>query len=138
MIPSIVPTRPVGNDGAFEGEAGVREAADQQRHDHDGERVVERERGDDDARVAVLGLLEPAGVEHVPEVADLAGAGEAGDAARDRHHRDDLPLRADARVVGRLRGVAHDPHLEAVAGGADEQRAARRPGRRRARNPSAA
>ena len=55
------------------------------------------------------------------EVADLARARHARDAARDRHHREDLPLGTDARVVGRPRGIAHDPHLKAIAGGADEQ-----------------
>ena len=91
------------------------------RHQHDGKRVVQGQGGHDDAGVAVLGLLEAPGIEHVAEVADLAGAGDAGDAARDRHHREDLPLGADARVIGRLRRVAHHAHLEAIAGGADEE-----------------
>jgi hypothetical protein len=70
---------------ALEGEAGIGEAADQKRDEHDRERVVQGERSDDDAGVAVLGLLEPARIEHVPEVADLAGARDARDPARDRH-----------------------------------------------------
>ena len=57
----------------------------------------------------------------MPEVAYLAGAGDAGYTPRDRHHGQDLSLGANARVIGRLRGIAHDAHFEAIAGGADEQ-----------------
>ena len=63
---------------------------------HDSERVVAGERGDDDPRVAECRSLEPAraAVERVREVPDLARAAEAGDGARERHHRQDLPPRS--------------------------------------------
>ena len=68
--------------GALERVARVAEPADQERHEHDRERVVARERGDHDAGVAVARLLQPARVEQVAEVAVLARAADAGEQAR--------------------------------------------------------
>ena len=69
--------------GPLQREAGVAETADQERDQHDRERVVARERGDDDARVAVARLLQAARVEQVAEVADLARAADARRASPD-------------------------------------------------------
>ena len=64
---------------------------------HDGERVVPRERRDDDARVAVAVRLQAVrvGVERVQEVADLARAADARRVAPER------PM--TARILRRVR-----------------------------------
>ncbi len=101
MIPWMTPTRPDGEARPLQGVAGVVEAADQERDEQAGERVVAGKRRDDDARVAVGLALKPVrvAVERMGEVADLARAAEPGDRTGDRHDREDLPPRPHARVA---------------------------------------
>ena len=61
-----------GEVDALQRVAGVLQAAEQERDEQDGERVVARERRDHDPGVAEPGGRQSARVEHVPEVAVLA------------------------------------------------------------------
>ena len=117
MIPWITPTSPDGKFAPCSVLPAFSRPPIRNATSSDGERVVARERGDDDAGVAVRLLLQAVrvAVERVAEVADLARAAEAGDRARDRHHGEDLPADADARVPRRALGVAEHLHLEAEA-----------------------
>ena len=71
--------------GALQRVAGVLQPSEQERDEHDGERVVAGERRDDDARVAVVRLLQAARVEHVAEVAVIWLAPPIPAIAPDRH-----------------------------------------------------
>ena len=62
MIPCITPTRPGREVGALQREAGVLEPADEHGDEADGERVVARERRDDDPRVAEAAACRPVGL----------------------------------------------------------------------------
>src|SRR4029078_2328232 len=65
--------------GPLQEEPRVLQTAEEDAHQEDGERVVPAERGDDDARVAVVRALEPlrAGGEAARQVAALARAPSA-------------------------------------------------------------
>ena len=58
-------------------------------------------------------------VEHMPEVADLACAGDPGQCAGQGHHRDDRAPGAHPGVVGGGGRIAHDAHLESEPGPAN-------------------
>jgi hypothetical protein len=77
----------------------VLQAAEQDRDEHDRERVVAGERRDHDARIAVTHLCQPAWVELVPEVAVLARAADARDRAGEAHDGEDLASRPHAGVA---------------------------------------
>ena len=109
----MTPTRPVGKSAPCKREAGVLQAAEQQRHEHDRQRVVTGKRSDDDARVAVVRRAEAARIELVAKVAVLARAAETGDRAREAHDRHDLATRAHSRIPAGTRRVADHLNLEA-------------------------
>ena len=101
-----------GEVRALQRVARVLEAAHQEGDEHHGERVVPRERRNDDARVAVVRLLQAPRVEDVAEVPHLARAADPGDRAREAEDRDDLPPRPHARVPRSSRRVRDHLRLE--------------------------
>ena len=101
--------------GTLQRVAGVLQAAEQERDEADGERVVAREGGDHDSGVAVARRRQPARIERVTEVAVLARTADARDGARERHHGEDLPAGAHAGVARCPGRVADHLHLEAEA-----------------------
>ena len=111
------PDEPGREVGPLQRVPGVEQSPDEHGDEADGERVVARERRDDDAGVAERRRLQAGrtAVERVREVADLARAADAGDRSRQGHHREDLPARPHARVPRRARRVGHDAHLEPEA-----------------------
>ena len=96
--------------------ARVLEATDEERGENRRKRVVPRERRDDDPGVAVVALLEALGVEHVAEVARLAGAAETGDPSGDAHDREHLAPSPHAGVARSPGRVADHLRLEPEAG----------------------
>src|SRR4051812_49881853 len=82
--------------GSLQCEARVLQPAEQERDEADSERVVARERGDDDAGVAIRRRREAARIERVSEVAVLARPADARAPAAEPHHREALAPRAQA------------------------------------------
>src|SRR5207247_11471433 len=69
---------PVRKVRPLQGEAGILQTTEQKRDQQHGERVVARERGHDDAGVAVVRLGQATRIELMAKVAVLARAAEAG------------------------------------------------------------
>ncbi len=93
--------------------AGVGESAEEDRDDHRSQRVGAGQCGDHDAHVAEPALLQATWIQRVGEVPDLACSTDAGDAARQHHHGDDLAPSAHPRVACRGRRVPDGEDLEA-------------------------
>ncbi|CDN45511.1 hypothetical protein BN871_HV_00030 [Paenibacillus sp. P22] len=93
----------------------VAEEAEQNRAEHDAERVVaaEQRHGDSVESVARLRVHDRHGLEHAE---NLEGAAETGEGAGDHHRLDDAALDVDARVESGIRVVAAGAQLVPLAG----------------------
>ena len=106
-MPCKTPTVASGKaEDALQEPAARRDAAEQQRHGNDGEPVVAREEGHEDARVAVAG--DERRVRAAVHGGDLERAGKAGRRAGERTRDDDDPGDAHAGKPRRACVAADD------------------------------